>query len=164
MIQSEGQYKGALYLDVDGVIVADEVPFADARELYLGSKVSDTVARGLGSTGLELLWLTSWEDDILEMAEDDFDPSLHGGKAFSRTREDRMDGLSWIEWKLVSILRDQQANSRPFVWVDDSITDDIRGRVLRDTDAPSLIVVPERRTGINPDDLAQIQAFAQSLE
>ena len=146
-----------LYLDVDGVIIAEASPFETASLLYLSEKYAPEIIRRLGNTCMDLVWLTTRENQAIELAESV--DGLRGGRVLSLDRSSRS---SPVTWKLRALLSDQAGSPSPFVWVDDHITPEARREVAERLSVPKLVVQTDGNTGLNEPQLASIEQFAKT--
>jgi len=145
-----------LYLDVDGVIIAKASPFETVRLPDFGGDYAPEVVRRLGATGLDLVWLTTQENEALELAE-----RIDGLRDGRVLELDRQAG-SQIAWKLRALIGDQADSPSPFVWVDDLITPKARRVVAERLSVPSLVVQTAGKIGLNEPQLASIEQFART--
>lgn len=165
-----------LYLDVDRVIIVEDSPFEMAVLGNSGEAYAPEVIRRLGNTCLDLVWLTTRENQALELAdslgglrggrvlmlanpEASAQIALPGGRVLKRNRH---EASTQISLKMSALLGDQVRSPSPFVWVDDKITPTQRGIVSRYLSVPKLIIQPEGKAGINEAQLASIEAFART--
>ncbi|MEV6426367.1 HAD domain-containing protein [Nocardia sp. NPDC051463] len=150
-----------LFLDVDGPLL----PFGEnpqrqrqgvASASHL-SRLSPEVGHRLAALPCELVWATTWEDE----ANAEIAPRIGLSQlpvvnwpesSDKHEREDRWFGLCWKTRTLVD-----WADGRPFVWVDDEITDadrdwvsaHHRGRVLLHYVTPSQGLTDEDFTALD---------------
>lgn len=123
-------------------------------ERYFNLNWSAELVRKLDELNADWLWLTSWKEDAPEF----LDPML-GVKSAGALDWDYSKATNFNHaLKFVALLADQDANPRPFVWVDDEAT------VAFDADAfltpvPHLVVCPDDEVGLTADDLAAITEF-----
>ncbi len=159
-----------LYLDVDGVVcpfgATGTTPWGSGWSLANAgmlevSYAAELVAglNGLARTpGLRCVWLTTWED----MAPQYLCPAI--GLTGSRWPWLASDGAGAGEgwWKLAALQDDVAATSPDgIVWIDDQL------RYEREAQAWAgfvgrriLVISPDPRRGISPDELAAATAFA----
>lgn len=142
-----------LYLDVDGVIIADKSPFETTPLNHIESYAPEVVRR-LGNTGLELVWLTTWENEALLLAEQ------MGYLTNGRVLRLGFLGATAIDNKANSLLNDQFHSPAPFVWVDDRLNNDIQTVVSAKVRVPHLFIRPNYQTGLEESHLVQIETFA----
>ncbi|MGW5917876.1 HAD domain-containing protein [Nocardia fluminea] len=155
-----------LFLDVDGPLL----PFGEDHECQPRNAVSNShfsrlrpeVGRWLAELPCQLVWATTWEDDAnAELAPRLGLPPLpvvHWPEpSVEHEREDRWFGLCWKTRTLVD-----WAGGRPFVWVDDEITDADRAWVATQHHGPALLrhVAPFR--GLRDDDFAALDRWLRA--
>jgi hypothetical protein len=139
-----------LFLDIDGTLLpfgddtSREPPGAKA-DSYL-DRLNPQVGRGLAALPCDLIWATSWEQEAnTEIAPRLGLPSLpvvHWPEpSAEREREDKWFGLHWKTRPLV-----EWADGRPFIWVDDEVSDADREWVPTHHHARALLhqVAPSR--------------------
>ncbi|MDX2749618.1 hypothetical protein PV413_03370 [Streptomyces scabiei] len=110
----------------------------------------------------ELVWATTWEHDANEWIgwriglprERDL-PVIEFGDQFA----DRPDGTYVKTWRVV-----EYAAGRPFVWVDDQITDVDRAYVDRHHNGPALLHWVDPGKGLTHDDFAVLTDWAARLD
>lgn len=155
---SEREERPLLFMDVDGPLL----PFGDGPQRRPAGTATDAhLARLdprlgplLAALPCELVWATTWEDE----ANIDLAPRLglprlpvvHWPEpSGAHEREDQWFGLHWKTRTLAA-----WADGRPFVWVDDEITDADRDWLSTHHPAPTLLhrVAPSR--GLTGDDFA----------
>lgn len=146
-----------LYLDVDGVIIAKASPFEAVRLPYFGGEYAPEVVSRLGATCLDLVWLTTQENEALELA--DRIDGLRDGRVL---KLDNRQAGSQIARKLRALIGDQANSPSPFVWVDDLITPKARRVVTQQLSVPNLIVQTAGKTGLNEPQLVSIEQFART--
>lgn len=163
---------GRLYLDADGVVLTRGKHYDSVeKEVYSDCHVSPLVCQRLGRSGLELVWLTTWEDSILTAVQTSRAlKHLEGGRVLRRDYDELFDhhGLA-IAWKIEALVRDQLASPTSFVWVDDQITGEHIKRVLTGLQRPQeglreLFISPSTEIGLVGSDLEMIEDFVKSRE
>jgi len=157
MSDSPAAVRPRLYLDVDGVIIAEASPFETVRLRQLGEAYAPEVISRLGNTCLELVWLTTWGEEALELAQ-----SINGLREGRVLRLDQHERSSQITRKMRALFADQGTTPGPFVWIDDLITPQARNIVNRRLSVPSLMVQTDGQTGLNEDQLVSIEQFAKT--
>lgn len=157
---------GRLYLDVDGVLLARGSEFADTTEWAFGV-YSEEVIRRIGAIGLERVWLTTWQDQIGQLESRCGLVAanyLVRGKDFQFGSDYQQYRNGKIAWKYQALIEDQEAQSSPFVWVDDHMTRAVvEDANERFADREHEIIVPNRSVGLRERDLARIEKFAGQL-
>ncbi|MER5302222.1 HAD domain-containing protein [Streptomyces lasiicapitis] len=106
--------------------------------------------------GLDLVWATTWMGEardyiapVLGLPEL---PFVDFGAALGSVRE---DGLHWKTKPLLAY-----AAERPFIWLDDEISEHDRAYVVAHHSAPALLHWVDPRCGLRTDDFAALAAFA----
>lgn len=153
MIQTKALAQPRLYLDIDGVVIAEASPF-NTVDSY-GEKHAPEVVRRLGEAGLDLAWLSTWEDEALKI------PGRIDGLRGGRVLKLGPFGPSHIMRKAQSLIIDQVESPSPFVWVDDHITSVIQESLSALFKVPQLLIKPDGQSGINENQLAAIEEFAR---
>lgn len=157
-----------LFLDVDGCLSPIplqstewgdwvEYPRLDsptpvpAAPIYLSQKMADELA----ALPVERRWLTTWG----EHANTRLCPLLGWESLYYS------DPYSWsnnVWWKLEVISAHIQVDGRPFIWVDDWLSDYLPVLGERLQSAPRrLLISPESRVGVTP---LHIEAMRQFIE
>lgn len=173
---SAGNQLPYLFLDVDGVLNAFDLDtslggFDDfvgheivvdngtGFRMFLEVLLSLEMGRRISALPVEIIWLTTWGHDAdLEIAPR---CGLPGGLPVITTPSEATGNGSWKVGAVMEVL-DRQP--RPFVWVDDDL-DDIRARgksareLVEELNLPGLLVAPDPRTGLIPEQLESIEAF-----
>lgn len=145
-----------LYLDIDGVILAEASPFETVSLGELGEAYAPEVLSRLGNTCLELVWLTTWEHQALELSE-----SMNGLGGGRVLRLEEYENNHQTTPKMCALFSDQANSPSPFVWVDDLITPAAYGAVTRRLSVPKLIIQTDGKTGLNETQLLSIEQFAR---
>jgi hypothetical protein len=158
-----------LYLDVDGVINARYADRAWDGIIHKGNATAEgysyrilwspTMLTALSELDLEIVWATTWRNDapaslarILNFGKDfrvlhpDLDPSARST-------------FPSIEWKLRSIVADQERDPSPFVWLDDEI-DHTESRVA--SAAGGLALGVDSNFGVGPAHIAVISSYIEA--
>ena len=149
-----------LYLDIDGVLLADNPRLRSGSKEYDGTRYAPEVLRRLGNTSLELVWLTTWGADEVSQLTTDLDV-LHGGRQLKRG--------PGSDWKLSAVITDQTESPSPFVWADDRISPEdvliLEAKLGRQNNqANHLLISPDEHCGITKSHLAHIEAFARAYQ
>ncbi len=145
-----------LYLDIDGVIVTDNSPFEMVSLNPIEKYAPEVVAR-LGNTGMELVWLSSWENEATYLSENI--DVLSGGRVLNLAT--LQDSSSDITRKRCALVADQETSPSPFVWADDTITRGTRKKVAEYLKGPKLFVQPDKRIGLTQAEIVRIEHFAK---
>ncbi|MBR7839578.1 hypothetical protein KDL01_40370 [Actinospica durhamensis] len=150
-----------LFLDVDGPLL----PFG-GESPQLGAPASSTdsyfarldpaLGPRLAALPCELVWATAWEDDAnAEIAPRIGLPQLPvvnwPASSDEREREDEWFGLHWKTRYLV-----HWAAGRPFIWVDDELTDADRTWISANHPASTLLHLVESSRGLTAADFTAL--------
>lgn len=156
-----------LFLDVDGPLLPfgddalESEPRVGGPDTHL-TRLDPTVGSRLTALRCELVWATAWEDDAnSEIAPRIGLPQLLvvNWPPFSdeREREDEWFGLHWKTRHLV-----QWASGRPFVWVDDEITEADQAWVSTNHTSPALLHRVESSRGLTDEDFAVLDRWLRT--
>ncbi|MEU5217318.1 HAD domain-containing protein [Streptomyces sp. NPDC020807] len=168
-----------LFLDVDGPLIpfgADARPYptykatasdvlAEPDENPLLSRINPAHGPRLAALPCDVVWATTWTTDANDCIAPRIglpplnvvtwpDPSDHD----ELEESDRRNGLHWKTRPLV-----EWAAGRPFVWVDDEITDTDRAWVTAHHPAPALLHRVDPRRGLTDDDYSALDAWLRRL-
>lgn len=168
-------YTSRLYLDVDGVLNAEN-PAWTRRTSGIATSYHDgmgTKYRLIWSPDLiaaldririehhmELVWLTTWLEHDSTRGLPPVFRGLEGGRPLQFP--DREDGryISWL-WKADALERDQRTHGAlPFIWADDENGEWTAFFDPETLATPHLILSPHYRVGLTPDDVDALAAFA----
>lgn len=161
-----------LYLDVDGVLNALDVSrsrWPDVRTVHErpvpGGRayrlhLSAAMGAALAALEVEIRWATTWA----QAAGPCISPhiGLPLDLAVSCTPDDPAS-----HFKGEAIRAEVEAERRPFIWVDDEAISGTWKRwaaQVRDDGVPNLLVEPDTRSGLTPEDLERIAAWVASLD
>jgi hypothetical protein len=168
--------KPVLYMDFDGVL-----NFFGSRSAYTkrsnapgylrrnsvydietnswyGLNWSAELVRKLGELDADWLWLTSWREKAPAL----LDPALQVASVGSLDW-DFSEATGWNhDLKWLALLADQDANPRPFVWVDDEATRAFDETALL-VKVPYLLVKPDPNFGMTRADLDNVREFLASV-
>lgn len=130
-------FKAKLYLDFDGVINAvnpqhdlitnfdiastNDKIFAKINNMTYSPTVVEALDNFRDFYDVELVWLSSWNDqqDVLKLPP--FLNGLHGGRVLeANLNYEATNKHEWTQWKADAIIADQKMNPLPFVWIDDN--------------------------------------------
>ena len=142
-----------LYLDIDGVIISNNSPFETVNLNRFEAYAPEVVER-LGRTGLELVWLSSWESEAHHISE-----SIDALRKATVLPAGILDAP--IRAKREALIADQKRAPSAFVWVDDMITYRTRMVVESRLRVPHLLISPNKERGLNDSELLRIEAFAR---
>lgn len=160
-----------LFLDVDGPLLPfgggplfEPQPVGPDTHL---ARLDPALGPRLAALPCELVWATAWEDDAnSEIAPRIGLPQLlvvnWPASTDEREREDEWLGVHWKTRHLV-----EWAAARPFVWVDDEITDADQAWVLANHPSPALLHRVDSSLGLADDDFAALdhwlRAYAEGI-
>lgn len=157
-----------LFLDVDGPLLpfGGNLPIATwtvGADAHL-ARLDPTVGPRLIALPCELVWATAWEDDAnAEIAPRIGLPRLlvvnWPPSSDEREREDDWFGLHWKTRHLVL-----WAAGRPFIWVDDEVSDADQAWVDANHPAPALLHHVESSRGLADADFAALDRWLRALE
>ncbi|MGC0416035.1 HAD domain-containing protein [Embleya sp. AB8] len=160
-----------LFLDVDGPLIpfgGDEYPtypmdpeLPEAVANPLLARVDPAHGPRLSGLPCELVWATAWTAD----ANSHIAPRLglpelavvYWPEASDRDDRDEREGLHWKTRALVA-----WASGRPFVWVDDELTDTDRRWVARHHRGAALLHGVDSRSGLTEADFATVDAWLRT--
>ncbi|MEU8180786.1 HAD domain-containing protein [Micromonospora sp. NPDC049044] len=159
-----------LFLDVDGPLIpigerpqdsAGRAARADAADLWdemsnpLLSRLNPMHGRRLSALGCELVWATTWMAD----ANADVAPriGLPELPVVAWSEEDEVQPTRGVHWKTETLVA--WAAGRPFVWVDDEISDFDRTWVAANHPGPALLHRVDPRMGLSDPDFAAIERW-----
>jgi hypothetical protein len=145
-----------IFLDVDGVLI----PFR-ARVLSSGDDTGNPLLERLDpadgprltALGWPLVWATTWMDD----ANDVISPQLGLPRLPVVDFPDDDATPTGLHWKTVHLTR--WAAGRPFIWLDDEITDTDRHWVAANHPAPALLHRIDPRAGIGDADFQALRGW-----
>ncbi|WP_055591452.1 HAD domain-containing protein [Peterkaempfera griseoplana] len=164
-----------LFLDVDGPLIpfgATPLQLPGGYATYpaepgspgsganpLLDRLDPTLGSRLVTLGCELVWATSWMEEANEFVGPRIGlPQLPVVVWPESPEEDERDGLHWktrglLDW----------AAGRPFVWVDDEISDADRAWVAAHHPGAVLLHRADAATGLTGADFAAVAAWLRTL-
>jgi HAD domain in Swiss Army Knife RNA repair proteins len=151
-----------LFLDVDGTLLPFATaagPPATANGNPLLDGLNPAYGRWLLALGCDLVWATGWMDE----ANTEISPRI-GLPAmpvvdFPDFSDDWRTGLHWKTRYLVA-----WAAGRPFIWLDDELTDIDRAWVNVHHPAPALLHQVSARAGLTETDMAALKCWLTDLK
>jgi len=143
-----------LYLNIPGVLLAPEPPFAQTTE-FMGSRYVPEVVKRLGETGMELAWLTGLPAETVHAVETELGIQ---GRIIPHMVPDHHS----YRWKLLALARDIRLRPVPFVWVDTGIRRDHREWAEQRLRVPQWHIHPFALRGLTDLSLRVIESFAQT--
>jgi HAD domain in Swiss Army Knife RNA repair proteins len=163
---SERGERPLLFLDVDGPLL----PFSDGWQHEPSGSTSDShlarldpqVGPRLAALPCDLVWAMTWEEEANIAVAPRIGlpqlPVVHWPEpSDAHAREDQWFGLHWKTRTLMA-----WADGRPFVWIDDEITDADRDWVSTNHSAPALLhhIAPSR--GLAEKDFAVLEQWLRT--
>jgi hypothetical protein len=150
-----------LFLDVDGTLLPFATP-AGPPSTPGGNPLLDGLNPAHGPLLLalrcELVWATGWMDE----ANEEISPRLGLPElpviAWPDFSDDWRTGLHWKTRHLV-----QWAEGRPFIWVDDELTDADRDWVEANHRGPALLHRVTAKLGLTEDDLTAVRDWLATV-
>nr|WP_290862660.1 HAD domain-containing protein [Hamadaea sp.] len=149
-----------LFLDVDGTLL----PFAGARHRS-GDSANPLLAgldpghgRRLAALPCDLVWATTWMAEANEVLS----PRLGLPQLPIVDFPDEDDDHDRLHWKTRYLV--EWAMGRPFVWVDDEITDADRTWIMANHTSPALVHRVDPRCGLVDADYAAIEQWLTRSE
>ncbi|MFD6444376.1 HAD domain-containing protein [Promicromonospora sp. NPDC060204] len=159
-----------LFLDVDGTLLPfggpgmlpqprdgkPEDPDAPRPELDF---IDPALGPLLLALGVDLVWATAWMGDANEVIAPRAGLPELPVADLPPYGEGHPDGLGWKTRALV-----RAAAGRPFVWVDDVLTETDRRFVEAEHPGPALLFQVESSVGLTADGVAEIATWLQGRE
>ncbi|TLQ38982.1 HAD domain-containing protein [Streptomyces marianii] len=163
---SEPKELPLLFLDVDGPLL----PFGDGSQREPSSTTTDShlmrldprFGPRLAALPCELVWATTWEEtantDIAPLLGLPPLPVVHWPEpSDAQEREDQWFGLHWKTRTLAA-----WAGGRPFIWVDDEITDADRDWVSTNHPAPAFLHRIASSRGLTNEDFTVLDQWLRA--
>ncbi|MGW7406957.1 HAD domain-containing protein [Streptomyces sp. NPDC054833] len=158
-----------LFLDVDGPLIpfgatdhpyplyeAAGVPARAVADHPLLSRIDPALGPRLAALGCELVWATTWMDD----ANDVVSPWLGLPPLPVVEWPDEVEPPPLLHWKTRPLVA--WAADRPFVWLDDEITEADRAWVAAHHHRPALLHRVEHSYGITDTDLTTVTEWLRT--
>jgi len=161
-----------LLLDVDGVLNPDKHPravippgFTKHRLRPGGERYKVYLSEGHGprllSTGADLVWATTWEHHANHLISPRVGlPQDLPVIEWDRSGQSRDHGAFWKTPQVLAWL-EQHHPGRPWIWIDDDISDEDVAICAGGSAAAHLLLSPEPGTGMTDDDVRRMSAFTQ---
>ena len=161
---------GVAYSDFDGVhntpkrsglrtarvATAGSKFFREETTVAWNREILELLTEFLQLTGFVFVWLTTWNEHSLIKRAASGMAFAHSDHAPAALNHAAKDSKEWTEWKALHIIEDQRRNPRPFVWIDDKAPLFWREFVEEHTEAPSLIITTDSRSGLTKDELLKM--------
>lgn len=165
--------KPLLALDVDGVL-AITTPIGRPVGVGEGGRLEELLVFGYQvvyidrqaalwmaqlAERFEIVWATTW----LERANEELVPQLglEPLQVIGFTRAEQDAGTDEFRWKLPAVER--YSAGRALAWVDDELREDTLAWAAARAE-PTLVLRPDWAAGLNPELVAELLAFADTLE
>ncbi|WP_250402873.1 HAD domain-containing protein [Streptomyces cellostaticus] len=163
---SEPKELPLLFLDIDGPLL----PFGDGPQCEPSGTATDShltrldphLGPRLAALPCELVWATTWEEaantDIAPLLGLPPLPVVHWPEpSDAQKREDQWFGLHWKTRTLAA-----WADERPFIWVDDEITDADQDWVSTRHPTPALLHRIASSRGLTDKDFAVLDQWLRA--
>jgi hypothetical protein len=164
-----GEQQPILFLDVDGVLIPYGIgPAPDSPTVLLAgpdadeellSRINPALGPRLLLLGCELVWATGWEDE----ANDVISPRVKLPRlpVLEWNSADVESGPSRLHWKTRGLI--DCAGGRPFVWVDDEISQADRDWIELDHPGSALLYRIDYQIGLTEADIGVIERWLDDL-
>lgn len=149
-----------LFLDVDGPLIPFGAsppyptypPYDDMNPLL--DRVNPAHGPRLAALGCDLHWATTWMDDANDCVSPRLGLPALPVVSWPSSSEDEYTDLHWKTTTLV-----EYAAARPFIWLDDEITDTDRTWVRAHHPAPALLHTVDPTRGLADADFAVLDEW-----
>jgi hypothetical protein len=157
-----------LYLDVDGVVLANAPRFKEIGA-YKNIPYAKEAARRLGGLSVEGVWLTTMIPQLPDLTENlgltCMRRWLPRPPEFDFDEDDQDENTYHASWKYHALIRDQENSASPFIWIDDRLTPSIvTAAAERFTDRPYLIIKTDNQVGLRREHLQRVEDFCQQQQ
>ncbi|MFJ9347099.1 HAD domain-containing protein [Streptomyces sp. NPDC101237] len=151
-----------LFLDIDGTLLPFGAPEGHLYPAYesvrvpsnpLVTRIDPALGPRLAALGCELVWATTWMDD----ANDCVAPWLGLPPLPVVDWPDEDEPPALLHWKTRALV--EWAGQRPFVWIDDEITEADRAWVATHHRGPALLHRVDHQFGLTPADLRAVKSW-----
>lgn len=165
-----GDVRPLLFLDVDGPLIpiGGAPPISEGRTAWAGttadawdgssnpllSRLNPTHGKRLTALGCELVWATTWMADANEEVAPRIGLPQLAVVDWPEAEEQAIHGLHWKTEALVA-----WAAGRPFVWVDDEVSEADRAWVAANHPGHALLHRVDPRVGLSDPDFAAIERW-----
>ena len=171
-----------LFLDIDGPLI----PFGGPPERYgvypvsrpggssdplradlnpLLSRINPEYGPRLAALPCQLVWATTWMDDANDCVAPLLGlpplPVVDWPEPSARDARDEWRGTHGLHWKTRALV--ERAQGRPFVWVDDEITDVDRVWVDGHHPGPALLHRVDPRQGLTEEDFTELDEWLRGI-
>ncbi|THA86885.1 HAD domain-containing protein [Streptomyces sp. A0592] len=150
-----------LYLDVDGPLIpfgAGPYPPGDGPHPLL-ARIDPALGPLLADLPCELWWATTWMAEANECVAPRLGLPELPVVAWPEPSDE--DGRGGVHWKTPALL--DHAAGRPFVWIDDEITDADRARVADLHPGPALLHRVDPGRGLAAGDFTVLRTWLRSV-
>ncbi|MGW4818414.1 HAD domain-containing protein [Streptomyces sp. NPDC004227] len=155
-----------LFLDVDGPLIpfgSSSGPLHSSMSPDRGNPLLERLAPGIGprliALGCDLVWASTWMDHANEVVAPRIGlPKLPVLEWPDVNADESPRGLHWKTRHLV-----EWSNRRPFIWVDDEISEMDRLWVAAQHPGPSLLHRVDPTKGLQDSDFATLAGWLRSV-
>ncbi|MER6449311.1 hypothetical protein DEJ51_33360 [Streptomyces venezuelae] len=147
-----------LYLDVDGPLIpfgAGPYPPGDGSPHPLLARIDPTLGPLLAALPCELVWATTWMAEANECVAPRLGLPELPVVVWPEPSEE--DGRGGIHWKTPALV--EHAAGRPFIWVDDEITEADRAHVAAHHPGRALLHRVDAGRGLTGVDLGVLRTW-----
>ncbi|MGW4880003.1 HAD domain-containing protein [Streptomyces sp. NPDC004262] len=151
-----------LFLDIDGTLLPFGAPDGHTYPAYesvgvpsnpLVTRIDPALGPRLAALGCELVWATTWMDD----ANDCVAPWLGLPPLPVVEWPDEDEPPALLHWKTRTLVA--WARQRPFIWIDDEITEADRAWVATHHRGPALLHRVDHAFGLTTADLGALKSW-----
>ncbi|GGS52753.1 HAD domain-containing protein [Actinokineospora fastidiosa] len=155
-----------LYLDVDGPLIpfgGDPVEHGPADSANpLLNRIDPGLGPPLLALGCTLVWATTWMADANERVAPVLGLPDLAVVDWPDPRRDGVDAWFGLHWKTRPLV--ERSAGRPFIWVDDEITDADRAWVAEHHPGPALLHRVDPARGLTTGDLAHLARWVAAVK
>ncbi|MGX1808462.1 HAD domain-containing protein [Nocardia sp. NPDC055321] len=155
-----------LFLDVDGPLLpfgAPESPTGTSQPATsptLLDRLDPELGPRLSALPCELVWATTWVHEANEALAPLLGLPALPVVEWPDDTDHRVDDWFGLHWKTRSLLT--YARDRPFIWIDDELTEQDIDYVTRNHPAPALLHRVDPRVGLRPADFDTLEPWLAS--